>query len=197
MLEITRCVCAQASIMILDEPTAALGPHEIDSLFEMIRRVVAGGVSILYISHKLEEVLEIASRVTVVRDGRKIGTVACCDTSRIDLIRMMVGREVEAPQKQTAVKLGSEVLRAANLGRGAFLNDINFSLHEGEILGVFGLLGAGQKHLIDALYGIKPADRGSILVNGAPVRMHSTGRAKRSGLGLVPDDRNAKAWSWA
>jgi ABC-type sugar transport system ATPase subunit len=189
MLEITRCVCAQASIMILDEPTAALGPHEIDSLFEMIRRVVASGVSILYISHKLEEVLEIAGRVTVVRDGRKIGTVACCDTSRIDLIRMMVGREVEAPEKQTAVELGSEVLRAVNLGRGAFLNDINFSLHEGEILGVFGLLGAGQKHLIDALYGIKPADRGSILVNGAPVRMHSTGRAKRSGLGLVPDDR--------
>ena len=189
MLEITRCVCAQASVMILDEPTAALGPHEIESLFDMIRRVVAGGVSILYISHKLEEVLEIAGRVTVLRDGRKIGTVACCDTNRIDLIRMMVGREVEAPQKQTAVELGSEVLRAVNLGRGEFLNDINFSLHEGEILGIFGLLGAGQRHLIDALYGIKPADRGTILVNGAAVRIHSTGSAKRSGLGLVPDDR--------
>ena len=189
MLEITRCVCAQASVMILDEPTAALGPQEIESLFGMIRRVVAGGVSILYISHKLEEILAIAGRVTVLRDGRKIGTVACCDTNRIDLIRMMVGREVEAPQKQTAVELGPEVLRAVDLGRGKFLDRINFSLHEGEILGIFGLLGAGQRHLIDALYGVKPADRGTIMVNGVAVKIHSTENAKRFGFGLVPDDR--------
>jgi len=155
----------------------------------MIRRVVTSGVSILYISHKLEEVLEIADRVTVLRDGRKIGTVECCLTDRIELIRMMVGREVEAPQKQAAVELGPEVLRAVDLGRGEFLDGINISLHEGEILGIFGLLGAGQKQLIDALYGIKPADRGSIFVRGASVRVHSTEKAKRSGLGLVPDDR--------
>ena len=161
ILEITRCVCAQASVMILDDPTAALGPPEIESLFDMIRRVAAGGVSILYISHKPEEVLEIAGRVTVLRDGRKIGTADCCDTNRIDLIRMMVGRGVEAPQKLTAVELGSEVLRAVNMGLGEYLNNINFSLHEGEILGIFGLLGAGQRQLIDALYGIKAADVGA------------------------------------
>jgi ABC-type sugar transport system ATPase subunit len=189
MIEITRCVCAQASVMILDEPTAALGPQETESLFEMIRRVVAGGVSILYISHKLEEVLEIADRVTVLRDGRKIGTMDCSNISRLELIRMMVGREVEAPQKQTAVEFGREVLRVTDLGRGDFLDGISFSVREGEILGIFGLLGAGQRHLIDALYGIKPADRGAIAVNGTPVRIHSTERAKRFGFGLVPDDR--------
>jgi ABC-type sugar transport system ATPase subunit len=189
MLEITRCVSAQASVMILDEPTAALGPQEIESLFEMIRRVVASGVSILYISHKLEEVLDIADRVTVLRDGRKIGTMDCSQISRIELIRMMVGREVEAPQKQAAVELGQEVLRVTDLGRGEFLDNITFSLREGEILGVFGLLGAGQRHLIDALYGIKPADRGTIAVRGTPVKIHSTEKAKRSGFGLVPDDR--------
>jgi ribose transport system ATP-binding protein len=189
MIEITRCVCAQASVMILDEPTAALGPQEIESLFEMIRRVVAGGVSILYISHKLEEVLDVAGRVTVLRDGRKIGTVDCCGTDRIELIRMMVGREVEAPQKQTAAEIGPEVLRVEDLGRGQFLDSISFSLREGEILGIFGLLGAGQRQLIDALYGIKPADRGAIFVNGASIRIHSTEKAKRSGFGLVPDDR--------
>ncbi len=189
MIEITRCVCAQASVMILDEPTAALGQHEIESLFEMIRRVVAGGVSILYISHKLEEVLEIADRVTVLRDGRRIGTVDCSNISRIELIRMMVGREVEAPQKHVAVELGEEVLRVSDLGRGEFLDGVSFSLHEGEILGVFGLLGAGQRQLIDALYGIRPADRGVIEVNGRPVKIRSTEEAKRLGFGLVPDDR--------
>jgi ribose transport system ATP-binding protein len=189
MIEIARCVSAQASVMILDEPTAALGPQEIESLFETIRRVVAGGVSILYISHKLEEVLDIADRVTVLRDGRKIGTMDCSHISRIELIRMMVGKEVEAPQKQTAVELGQEVLRVTKMGRGETLDNISFSLHEGEILGVFGLLGAGQRQLIDALYGIKPADRGTIAVNGTPVRIHSTEKAKRSGFGLVPDDR--------
>jgi ABC-type sugar transport system ATPase subunit len=189
MIEITRCVCAQASVMILDEPTAALGPQEIESLFEMIRRVVIGGVSILYISHKLEEVLEIADRVSVLRDGRKIGTMDCSHISRIELIRMMVGREVEAPQKQTAVEQGKEILRVAGLGRGDFLDGVSFSLHEGEILGVFGLLGAGQRHLIDALYGIKPADRGAISISGRPVKIPSTEKAKRFGIGLVPDDR--------
>jgi ribose transport system ATP-binding protein len=101
----------------------------------------------------------------------------------------MVGREVEAPQKQAAVELGQEVLRVTDLGRGEFLDNITFSLREGEILGVFGLLGAGQRHLIDALYGIKPADRGTIAVRGTPVKIHSTEKAKRSGFGLVPDDR--------
>jgi ABC-type sugar transport system ATPase subunit len=189
MIEITRCVCAQASVMILDEPTAALGPQEIESLFEMIRRVVADGVSILYISHKLEEVLEIADRVTVLRDGRKIGTMDCSNISRLELIRMMVGREAEAPQKQAAVELGKEILRVRDLGRGESLDGISFWLREGEILGIFGLLGAGQRQLIDALYGIKPADRGSIEVNGTPVRVRSTETAKRFGFGLVPDDR--------
>jgi ABC-type sugar transport system ATPase subunit len=189
MIEITRCVTAQASVMILDEPTAALGPQEIESLFEIVRRVVAGGVSILYISHKLEEVLDIADRVTVLRDGKKIGTLDCSHISRIELIRMMVGREVEAAQKQTAVELGREVLRVTEMGRGAALDSISFSLREGEILGIFGLLGAGQRHLIDALYGIEPADRGTIAVNGVPVRINSTEKAKRSGFGLVPDDR--------
>jgi len=189
MVEIVRCVCANASIMILDEPTAALGPHEIESLFAMIRCVVAGGVSILYISHKLEEIQEIADRVTVLRDGRKVGTVRANEVDRLELIRMMVGREVEAPQKQTVVTPGAEILRANRIGKSKALHDITFSLREGEILGVFGLLGAGQKQLIDVLYGITPADRGEIWVNGNQVRIQSPEMAKRLGFGLVPGDR--------
>lgn len=189
MVEIVRCICANASVMILDEPTAALGPHEIESLFAMIRCVVAGGVSILYISHKLEEVQEIADRVTVLRDGRKVGTVRTGEVTRLDLIRMMVGREVEAPQKQTVVTPGPEILRLHQVGRGSSLRNISFSLRSGEILGVFGLLGAGQKQLIDVLYGIEPADTGEIWVNGHMVRIQSPEKAKRLGLGLVPGDR--------
>ncbi|MGC8878216.1 MAG: sugar ABC transporter ATP-binding protein [Anaerolineae bacterium] len=189
MVEIVRCICANASIMILDEPTAALGPHEIESLFAMIHCVVAGGVSILYISHKLEEVQEIADRVTVLRDGCKVGTVRADEVSRLDLIRMMVGREVEAPQKQVVVTPGAEILRLHQVGRGRGLRDISFSLRSGEILGVFGLLGAGQKQLIDVLYGITPADTGEIWVNGRKVRIESPEVAKRLGLGLVPGDR--------
>jgi ABC-type sugar transport system ATPase subunit len=189
MVEIVRCVCADATIMILDEPTAALGPHEIDSLFDMIRCVVAGGVAILYISHKLEEIQAIAHRVTVLRDGRKVATVRAGEVSRLEMIRMMVGREVEAPQKQTVVAPGAEVLRVDRLGRGKALDDIGFSLREGEILGVFGLLGAGQKQLIDTLYGITPADRGELRVNGRPVAIRSPETAKRLGFGLVPGDR--------
>ncbi|PWH12806.1 MAG: D-xylose ABC transporter ATP-binding protein [Ardenticatenia bacterium] len=189
MVEIVRCICANAAIMILDEPTAALGPHEIESLFAMIRCVVAGGVSILYISHKLEEVQEIADRVTVLRDGCKVGTVRADGVSRLDLIRMMVGREVEAPQKQVVVTPGAEILRLHQVGRGRSLRDISFSLRSGEILGIFGLLGAGQKQLIDVLYGITPADTGEIWVNGRKVRIESPEMAKRLGLGLVPGDR--------
>jgi len=189
MVEIVRCVCAEASIMILDEPTAALGPQEIDSLFGMIRRVVASGVSILYISHKLEEIQQIANRITVLRDGRKVATVRAGEVSRLDMIRMMVGREVEAPQKQTAVAPGDEILRASGLGRGRSLNNVSFSLRQGEILGVFGLLGAGQKQLIDTLYGITPAERGELRVDGRPVIIRSPEMAKRLGFGLVPGDR--------
>lgn len=189
MVEIVRCVCANASVMILDEPTAALGPHEIQSLFAMIRCVVAGGVSILYISHKLEEVQEITDRVTVLRDGHRIGTVRAGEVSRRQLVQMMVGREVEAPQKQTVVEPGAEVLRVSNVGWGKLLDSVSFHLREGEILGVFGLLGAGQKQLVDVLYGIKPADRGDIWVNETPVAIDSSERAKRLGFGLVPGDR--------
>jgi ribose transport system ATP-binding protein len=189
MVEIVRCVCADASVMILDEPTAALGPHEIQSLFDMIRRVVVSGVSILYISHKLEEIQEIADRVSVLRDGHKIGTVRAGEVSRRHLVRMMVGREVEAPQKQTVVDPGAEVLRVSNVGRGGLLDRVSFRMREGEILGVFGLLGAGQKQLVDVLYGIRPADRGDIWVNETPVAIDSPERAKRLGFGLVPGDR--------
>ena len=189
MLEVTRCVSAQASVMILDEPTAALGPHEIKSLFDMIRCVVAGGVSILYISHKLEEVIEIADRVTVLRDGRKIGTARTGEINRLELIRMMVGREVLAPEKQTGAQLGPEILEVRGLSRGKQLVNVSFALHEGEILGIFGLLGAGQRQLVDALYGLRPADRGEIRVKGRPEKVRTTGAAKRLGIGLVPDDR--------
>jgi ribose transport system ATP-binding protein len=192
LVEISRCVSANARIMIMDEPTAAIGPHEIKGLFAMMRRVVAQGVSVIYISHKIEEVLEIADRVTVLRDGHKIGTVSTKEVRQIDLIRMMVGREVEAPEKQITVTPGKELLRVSQLGRVGALYDINFTLREGEILGVFGLLGAGQKALLDALFGTVPADSGEIYVDGTRQVIDSPEKAKRLGIGLVPEDRKGE-----
>jgi ABC-type sugar transport system ATPase subunit len=184
LVEIARCISTNARIMIMDEPTAAIGPQEIRALFTMMRRVVEQGVSIIYISHKIEEVLEIADRVTVLRDGQRIDTVFTKDVRQIDLIRMMVGREVEAPEKQVTVTPGEELLRVSQLGRVGALYDINFTLREGEIVGVFGLLGAGQKALLDALFGTVPADSGDIYVDGK--------KAKQLGIGLVPEDRKGE-----
>jgi ribose transport system ATP-binding protein len=192
MVEIAKALCVNARIIVMDEPTSALTRHEIAELFETIRALKETGVSIIYISHRLEEVAEVGDRVTVLRDGQNVGTVEVGLTSLDTLIRMMVGRELRQKFPKIRVPIGSEMLRVEGLSREGVLHDVSFSLHAGEILGLFGLVGAGRTELAQAIFGAVPIDDGEVYVGGERVPMRSPKEAIDNGLGFLPEDRKAQ-----
>jgi ribose transport system ATP-binding protein len=192
MVEVAKALSLDARILIMDEPTAALTEHEITELFATIRRLKDKGVSIVYISHRMEELFEIGDRVTVLRDGRSVGTYAVRDTSKTKLIRLMVNRELtELFPKEHATR-GAEVLRVERLSTKSGLKDISFSLHQGEVLGVAGLLGAGRTELARAIFGLDQISSGSIYVNGIVQKMTSPRSAIKSGIGFLTEDRKSQ-----
>ncbi len=192
MVEVAKALSLDARILIMDEPTAALTEHEITELFATIRRLKDKGVSIVYISHRMEELFEIGDRVTVLRDGRSVGTYAVRDTSKTKLIRLMVNRELtELFPKEHATR-GAEVLRVERLSTKSGLKDISFSLHQGEVLGVAGLLGAGRTELARAIFGLDQISSGSIYVNGVVQKMTSPRSAIKSGIGFLTEDRKSQ-----
>lgn len=192
IVEIVKAVSSQAKIIVMDEPTAAMTPREVDLLFEIMETLRKQGVGIIYISHRLDEIFQIAQRVTVLRDGRKVGTKEVASVSKRDVVRMVVGHEVEERQAedlQTRKDGRPVVLEVANLTRTGSFEDINLRVHAGEIVGIFGLLGAGHASLTRALFGVDGPDSGEILVEGKPVVIRSPGDARQAGIGLVPVDR--------
>lgn len=190
MVEIARALGAQAKVLIFDEPTPSLTNREVDNLFRVIRSLRDQGVALVYISHRLEELFEIADRVTVLRDGANIGTHTMAEVNRETLIRMMVGRELSAVFPKRPVPLGAVRLEARNLGsRDAGIHHINLSVRSGEIVGVAGLVGSGRTELAEVLFGLRPADAGEILVNGREVRIANPRRAIELGIAHVPEDR--------
>ena len=191
MVEIAKATSRNASIIAMDEPSATLTEHELLSLFELIRSLKQKGVSIIYISHRLEEVFQIADTVTVLRDGHLVGTKPVAESDRNDLIHMMVGRELKEVIPKEAAEITKPALTVKNLTRKGVIEDINFTVRQGEILGIAGLVGAGRTELARAVFGADPIDEGEIWLNGTQVHIRSPKDAIRLGIGLVTEDRKA------
>ncbi|TRY26980.1 sugar ABC transporter ATP-binding protein [Brevibacillus sp. LEMMJ03] len=189
MIEIAKALSMQADILVLDEPTAALTNREIDALFDVIAALKRKGVGMIYISHRMEEIFQISDRITVLRDGRYVGTVRTAETSLDELVKMMVGREITDRFPKVEVKPGEERLRVENLTVRGKLSGISFSVRSGEIVGVAGLMGAGRTEMAKALFGAEKMDGGAIFVDGKPVRISQPIDAIRAGIALVTEDR--------
>jgi ribose transport system ATP-binding protein len=188
LVAIIRAVSKNVKILIMDEPSAPLSVAEVEHMFEIIRQLRQRGVTIIYISHRLEEVFRISDRVSVMRDGRYLGTRAAAETNRKELIGLMVGRELkEVFPARTAAPLEVALETVALSGNGA--HDISFTVRKGEILGLSGLVGAGRTELAMLLFGAAPTESGEIRVNGTAVKIHSPADAIRNGIGLLPEDR--------
>ncbi|MEM7693569.1 MAG: sugar ABC transporter ATP-binding protein [Pseudomonadota bacterium] len=190
MVEIAKALSFQSRVLIMDEPTAALNDREIEELFIIIRRLKADGVGIIYISHKMDELAEIADRVTVMRDGETVGTVNAATTPVSEIIAMMVGRTLTDDTAAIPDLSGAPVaLEVANLSRGRAVRDVSFSLKSGEILGFAGLMGAGRTEVARLIFGADPKDAGSIRVHGDPVEIAHPADAVRNGIGYLSEDR--------
>ena len=188
MVEIAKALSLRARILIMDEPTSALTASEIEELFAAIRRFTGEGGSVIYISHRLEELARVGHRATVLRDGRFIGT-RTLPAPISELVRMMANRDISEHYPPPTRSRGAEILRVEGVSRGARLRDVSFTLHRGEVLGVAGLLGAGRTELARVIAGADVPDAGRIVVNGQPVRVRHPRDAIRAGIGLVPEDR--------
>jgi ABC-type sugar transport system ATPase subunit len=192
ILEIAKAIYEKATILVMDEPTAALGEKDTKSLFNIIRSLKSQGVGIVYISHRLEEVFEITDRVTVLRDGEKIGTVNTDKTNRMELISMMVGRELTEFYPKREVPIGESLLEVKDLTIQGIIENISFNLKSGEILGLFGLLGSGRMNIVRALYGIDSYDAGEIIIDGQPVLITGPDIALKNSIGYMPIDRKIR-----
>lgn len=189
LTEIARVLALDVQILLLDEPTSALSDRERDRLFGLLRGLRGKGVSVLYTSHRLGEIREIGDRVTVLRDGRRVGTLAVADAAEDAVVRMMVGRDIRERFPKAPVSLGAPVLTVRNLHADGLLRGISFTLRAGEILGVFGLRGAGRTTLARSLFGLARSAQGEILVNGERIEVASPEDAIRHGIGYSTEDR--------
>lgn len=189
VVEIAKALSTEASVLVMDEPSSALTDHELRNLFQVIRGLKEQGVSLIYISHRLEEIFEIADRVTVLRDGRHVRTAPVSEVTRADLIKWMVGREVEETARLTGSEFGEPRLIVENLCAGDRVDHVSLTLRRGEVVGLTGLVGAGRTELVRVLFGADPSDSGRILLDGEEVRITSPQSAVHLGIGLVPEDR--------
>ncbi len=192
-VEIAKAISLEVKVLIMDEPTASLSDHEVRQLFRVARQLRDRGVAVLFITHRLEEVFEVADRITVLRDGKHISTRPAGEVTRDRLIRDMVGREVEQfygiGGGEPARTIGRQVCRVRGLGREGVFSGIDFDLHEGEVLGFAGLVGSRRTDVALALFGIQPADRGRIEIDGQAVRITSPRAAQRLGIAYMTEDR--------
>ncbi len=202
MVEIARALSMKSKIIIMDEPTSALSDTEVKRLLAIIRDLKAGGISVIFITHHLEEAMEICDNSTVLRDGRNVGTVKMADVTLDDIIRMMVGRSSgelfkrppSQPTTETALRVrGLTRLANARDPHAIALHDISFNLNRGEILGLAGLVGAGRTEIARAIFGVDRFDAGVVEIDGKPVNIKTPGDAIHMGLGLVPEDRKQQA----
>jgi len=189
MIEIARAFSLNARILIMDEPTSSLTLNEVADLFRLVRRLRDEGTAIIFISHRLEELFELADRVTVLRDGYYVGTHPLSEVTRDDLIRLMVGRTISNLFPKQAVPAGDVALKVENLSRPGVFENVSFELRQGEILGMAGLVGAGRTDVARAIFGVTPPTSGSIQVAGQTVQIGSPQEAIRLGLAYVPEDR--------
>jgi rhamnose transport system ATP-binding protein len=189
LVEIARALSHESRVLILDEPTAALTTHEIEELFVIVRRLRQAGKAILFISHKFDEIFAIADRYTVFRDGGNVGAGPIGGIDRDALVRMMVGRPVTQLFPKAEVAIGPVVLEVRGLSRGAEFEDVSFTLRRGEVLGFYGLVGAGRTEVMEALFGLEPVDRGEVRLRGHRIDLGSPRRVIERRIVYVPEDR--------
>jgi ABC-type sugar transport system ATPase subunit len=189
LIEIIKAISCNAKIIIMDEPTSAITEKEAERLFEQIRRLRSQGVSIIYISHKMEEIFKISDRITVLRDGTFIGTRNAADIDTGVLIKMMVGRELSDVFPKKTVPPGDLALRVRGLSLGNRVKQVGFDLRRGEILGIAGLVGAGRSELVESIFGLRKKDGGEVEIKGRPAAIRRPGDAIRQGVALITEDR--------
>jgi ribose transport system ATP-binding protein len=190
MVEIAKALSFNSEVLIMDEPTAALTDTEIDDLFRVIRQLTKKGVGVVHISHRLEELKQISDRITVMRDGKYVDTLATPDATVDRIISMMVGRTIYENAPEVPERPSQEVvLEVRHLNRGRAVQDVSFQLHKGEILGFAGLVGAGRTEVARAIFGADPLRSGEVLVDGEPVRIRTPGDAVRHGIAYLSEDR--------
>ncbi len=191
LLEIGRCLVKNARLIILDEPTSSLADKEIQTLFGIMRELKKRGISIVFVSHRLDEVFEICDRVTVFRDGRHIKTVNTGDINNSELVRLILGRQMkEMYQEGNTVEFGEELLKVKSLWQKGKLRGVSFSLRRGEILGIAGLLGSGRTELVRAIFGLDKFQEGEIWVKGSKKQIRHPGQAIKLGIGYITEDRH-------
>lgn len=189
MVEIAKAVSYESSILIMDEPTSALTESEVTHLFDIIRDLRSRDIGIVYITHKMNELFEIADEFSVFRDGKYIGTHASTAVTRDDIIRMMVGREISNMFPKEEAEIGGVVLEVRDLGLKGVFHDVSFDLRRGEILGVAGLVGSGRSNVAEAIFGVVPATTGTIRIDGREIAISSPADAMREGMALLTEDR--------
>jgi rhamnose transport system ATP-binding protein len=189
MVEIAKALSLNARVLIMDEPTSALSSNEVADLFRIARQLRDRGTGVVFISHRLDEIFDLADRVTVLRDGKYVGTRAIKDLTQDELIRMMVGRTLDALFPKQDVPQGELLLRVEGLSKAGVFEDISFDLRRGEILGMAGLVGARRTDVATAIFGVDPADSGTIAIAGRPVHIRNPQDAVRLGIAYVPEDR--------
>lgn len=189
MVEIGKALSYETKILIMDEPTAALTERETEKLFQIIRQLASNGVGIVYISHRMEELFALSNRVTVLRDGTYVGTVATQDTTFNDLIKMMVGRDITTRFPKEVATRGAEVLRVEGLCRYGELEDISFTVCAGEIVGMAGLMGSGRTEVARAIFGADPVEKGTIFLDGQKCDIKSPADGIKAGIGFITEDR--------
>jgi rhamnose transport system ATP-binding protein len=192
LVEVAKALSLDARVMVMDEPTASLTPSEVERLFGIIRQLRRQGVAIVFIGHRLEEVFEISDQITVLRDGRYVGTFDTADLTPDQAIAHMVGRRLETLFERERGQVGEPLLQVEGLRRAGVFTDISFAVRAGEIVGLAGLVGAGRTEVARAIFGIDPLDAGTIRLDGRAVRFGSARAAVRAGLAYVPEDRQGQ-----
>lgn len=189
LVEIAKALAVNAKILIMDEPTATLTEHEIDDLFKVIYNLIEHGIAILYISHRLDEIFRIADRVTIMRDGNVVATLSRSEIDEKNLIRLMVGRDIENLYPRPDTNAGAVVLRAEGINRNNILHDCTFEVRAGEIVGLAGLIGAGRTELARAVFGADPINAGRIWLDGKQIKVKTPQDAIKQGIGYLTEDR--------
>ena len=189
MIEVAKALSVHSRLIIMDEPTSSLTETETETLFGIIRKLRDKGVSVVFVSHRMNEIFEISDRIAVMRDGEMVDTFQTSDVTEVDIIGAMVGREIKSLFVKEDAKIGDVVLEVKNLSTKSLLRDVSFTVRAGEILGFAGLVGAGRSEVMRAVFGIDRRESGEIFVRGQKADIHSTVDALRYGLGFVPEDR--------
>ncbi|MDH2444840.1 sugar ABC transporter ATP-binding protein [Amnibacterium sp. CER49] len=192
LTEIAKALAQNARVLIMDEPTASLAKHETEALFALIERLKARGISIIYISHRMDEIYRVADRITVLRDGRTLFTSTLADTTPAEIVEGIVGKKIEGEltyRSREAAAASEVLLEVRDLNAGPRVRDVSFAVRAGEIVGLAGLMGSGRTELARALFGIDPIRSGEVLIRGEKANVSSPDRAIAAGLALIPEDR--------